>query len=89
MDDRDFVTPRELYDRLVQVDEKLDNRLALIEASQDAAAEKQAAHEKDDERRFGRIEKGLALLAVAVLSPKFGGPDVSHVVSVVVSSWLA
>lgn len=84
----DYVTPRELYDRLERIDEKLDDRLALIEAAQDAAAEKQNEHEKDDERRFGRIEKLTLALVLAVASPKLGGPDVSHVVSTVVQTWL-
>jgi cell division protein FtsL len=36
-----------------------------------------AEHAKDDERRFGRIEKMLLALAALILLPKMGGSDPS------------
>lgn len=41
--------------------------------------EKLDSHKIEVEKRMGRLEKGLAVLAVIVLIPKIGGPSVSEV----------
>jgi hypothetical protein len=38
-------------------------------------------HKLDVERRFGRLEKVVGLLAFLVLIPKIGGPSASEVVT--------
>lgn len=42
-------------------------------------------HFKDDERRFGRIEKGLVVLGVMVAAPKLGAPSATQATAFVLS----
>ena len=63
-----------IRESLNRIEDKLDHRL-------DKLADAHQLHTLEDERRFGRIDKLLVGIAVAVASPKIGGPDVANVVA--------
>jgi hypothetical protein len=75
----DPVSYRELRDVLDALDAKLDQRFDAIDAKRDAADERFAAHELDDEKRFGQqrtilVTGGIAQTIVVSLVAAFG-PD--------------
>lgn len=40
----------------------------------------------DVERRFGRVDKMMWVLGVAIVSPKLGGPSASHLAAQIVTT---
>lgn len=66
--DVDAVTPREMHAHLASVYEKVDD-----------VDDKIADVRVDFEKRLGRIEKVLLLIAVMVASPKVGGPELPKI----------
>lgn len=82
------MTPREqdIRDSLERIEDKLDDRMDRIETRMGGIEKAHNIHTVEDERRFGRIDRLLVGIAVAVASPKIGGPDVAHVVSAAIQT---
>lgn len=68
----DEVTHRDVYDLAQRIDEKLDD-----------IKDWQTEHETADMKRFTRIYLWMGGIAIAVASPKVGGPSVPEVIAFV------